>query len=199
MFYSITGKLSSFDENSVILENQGIGYEILIPHSIRQSLIDAGDVTIFVKQIVREDEIYLVGFKSPEDRRLFETLMTVSGIGPKQGLKILSDMPAGEIRNAIITGDVTSLSRIKGVGPKTAARIVLELKDKIKKLQIQDIPSSGNSQEKKKLEILLAMRVLGYTDSEARRSIDSAFQSSSDIREKDVEDIIKFILSNIGR
>jgi holliday junction DNA helicase RuvA len=200
MYYSITGKLAAKDESLGVLETGGIAYEILISHSASQNLPLTGTtVTLFTKMIVREDDTFLVGFPSVEDKKLFETLLTVSGIGPKQGLKILSDLSANEIRNAIITGDESTLSHVKGVGLKTASRIILELKDKIRKLQLTDNISPVSPLDRKKMEILLAMRVLGYNDLESKRMIDGAFSSSEDVKNKEVEDIIKLILSKLGR
>ncbi len=200
MFYSINGILTSKDENQVIIETGGIGFEIAVPRSVSQHIPDAGNnITLYVKMIVREDDIYLVGFSTLADRRLFESLTTVSGIGPKQGLKILSDLSAYEIRQAIISGNVTELSKVKGVGAKTASRIILELKDKMSKLNIGDIAEPSSILEKKKLEILLAMRVLGYSDSDSKRVIESTFASSEEIKNKKVEDIIKLILSKMFR
>ncbi len=200
MYYSISGTLIHKDENMAVIEAGGIAYEIMIPQSVFHKLQESGNTaTLFTKMIVREDDIYLVGFLALEDRRLFESLMTVSGIGPKQSLKILSELTASEIRNAIITGNESVLSKVKGVGGKTASRIILELKDKIKKLQIGDSLPITNTTEKKKMEILMALRVLGYYDNESRRAIDSAFASSAEIKDKEVEDIIKIILSNMAR
>lgn len=200
MYYSIKGTLIHKDEMLAVIDTGGIAFEALISHSTFNSLPEIGETaSLFTKMIVREDDIYLVGFLAMQDRRLFESLLTVSGIGPKQGLKILSEMSAAEIRNAIITGNETLLSKVKGVGPKTASRIVLELKDKIKKLQLSDLSDRANPADRKKLEILMAMRVLGYSDNESKRAIDSAYASSDEVKNKPVEDIIKLILSKMGR
>lgn len=200
MIYSLTGRLVYKDETLAVIETGGVAYEANISLSAFQSLPETGsNATLYTKLIVREDDAFLVGFQSIQDRRLFENLLTVSGIGPKQGLKILSELSAPEIRNAIITGNETLLSKVKGVGPKTASRIILELKDKIRKLQISDMPEKTSSSEKKKLEILLAMRVLGYTDNESRRAIDAAFSSSEEVQNKTTEEMIKLILSKMGR
>lgn len=200
MFYSITGKLVLKDEIMAVVEANGVAYEALISRSAYQHLPEIGTTaTLFTRLIVREDDMFLVGFLSYDERRLFDTLLTVSGIGPKQGLKILSEMSPGDIRNAIITGNESLLSKVKGVGPKTASRIILELKDKIRKLQISDIPAHTSSTEKKKFETLLAMRVLGFSDIESRRAIDAAFTSPESIQNKEVEEIIKIVLSRMGR
>jgi len=200
MYYSISGRLVYKDEGMAVVQNNGMCYETHISRSYSNILPETGsEVTIFTKLILREDDLYLVGFQSPEDRKLYESLITVTGIGPKQGLKILSEMSARDIRNTILSGDTAALSRIKGIGPKTASRLVLELKDKMSKISVGDYKEASDPTEKKKTEILMAMRVLGYTDYEARRSIESAFSGSPDMKNRDIEDIIKFILSSMGR
>jgi Holliday junction DNA helicase RuvA len=197
MYYSISGRLVYKDDGIVVIETGGVGYEILVPQSVSRKLPEpGGSAVLYTRMIVRENEIYLVGFSALEDRRLFESLLTVSGIGPRGGLKILSELSAGEIRNAIIMGSETVLSKIKGIGAKTASRIILELKDKIKALQAGESGSPVSSIDKKKTEALMALRVLGYTDYESRKALDAAF-GNPDIDRLQVEDIIKNILSNM--
>ena len=200
MYYSITGNLVFKDDGIAALETGGVTYEILVPRSVSQNLpAPGGLVTLFTKMIVREDDTYLVGFSGIEDKRLFDTLMSVSGIGPKQSLKILSEMPAPEIRDAIVSGNESALSKIKGVGAKTASRIILELRDKIRKVDIGSAVPPADSLGKKKMEILLAMRVLGYADNESRRAIDAFFSANPEAKAKAVEDIIKLVLSGMNR
>lgn len=200
MFYSLSGNLIYKDDSMAVVECNGIAFELLISLTTAKRLPDINNtVSLFVKMILRENETYLVGFSSIEDKRLFDSLLTVSGIGPKQGLKILSEMSTQEIRNIIISGNESALSRIKGIGPKTASRIILELKDKIKKLQLGEMTYSQDISEKKKVEVLMAFRVLGYTDFEAKRAIEDTFNNTKDIQAKSVEDIVKLTLSKMAR
>lgn len=204
MYYSISGTLVHKDDSTAVIETGGVAYEILVPRTVSQNLpATGGTATIFTKMIVREDDTFLVGFSSIEDRRLFESLLSVSGIGPKQSLKILSEMPSNEIRGAIINGNDAALSKIKGIGAKTASRIILELKDKMQKLDAgsygQDLTVPADSVEKKKIEILLAMRVLGYSDPDSRRTIDQFFTANPGMKDRSVEEIIKAILSRMNR
>lgn len=200
MYYSITGSLILKEDNLAVIEAAGVAYELLVSAAIIDRLPAVGQtVTLFSKLIVRENEMFLVGFLSPDERKLFDSLMTVSGIGPKQALKVLSEMSVSDVRNAIISGNESMLSRVKGIGPKTASRIILELKDKIRKLQLSESAPAPGGQEKKKFEILLAMRVLGYSDQESRRVIDSVFSHNESVKDKEVEDIIKIILSSMAR
>ncbi len=199
MYYSISGTLVFKDESAAAVRTGGVTYEILIPRSAASALPEpGGEAVLFTKMIVREDDTFLVGFLTVEDRRLFETLLSVSGIGPKQALKILSEMPAAEIRNAVVSGNESALARVKGVGAKTASRIILELKDKIQKLAISGAVLPAGSPEKKRMEVLLAMRVLGYGDAEAKKAVDSAFQTPG-ASDKPVEDLVKTALSAISR
>lgn len=202
MYYSISGTLVHKDDMTAVIETGGVAYEILVPRTVSQALPASGGIaTLYTKMIVREDDTFLVGFSSVEDKRLFESLLSVSGIGPKQSIKILSEMPANAIRDAIITGNDSALSKVKGIGAKTASRIILELKDKIRKMDIsaQDHSIPADSVEKKKVEILLAMRVLGYSDNDSRRTIDLFFASNPEMKDRNVEDIIKTILSRMNR
>ncbi len=197
MYYSISGRLVYKDDDTAVIETGGVGYEISVPRSVSRKLPEpGGSTTLYTEMIVRENEIYLVGFSALEDRRLFESLLTVSGIGPRHGLKILSELSSNEIRNAIITGRETELSKVRGIGNKTASRIILELRDKIKKLQAGEGVIAVSSLEKKKTEVLMALRVLGYTDYESRRALETAFDDPA-ISNLEVEDIIKNILSNM--
>lgn len=195
MYYSITGKLIDKSPALTVVEAGGIAYEINIPSTAFQELPEIGEtVRLYVLLIVRENDHSLVGFFRLEDRKLYQNLILVSGIGPKQGLRILSDLSAIQIRNAIISGDAGVLSRVKGIGVKTASRLVLELQDKMRSLDISGEEVEPGEMGKKKTEVLLALRVLGYNDSEAKRCIDKAFESE-DMSGVSVEDMIKKVLS----
>lgn len=199
MIYSITGKLVSKEEGNFIIETNGISYEILVPLTTFNEYNEIGkEITLFTKLIIKEDDISLIGFNRIEDKKLFDTLITVSGIGPKQALKIMSDLSTSEIRNAIVQGDERKLASIKGIGSKTASRIILELKDKIRKIQIDEDVGISNILDKKKMEVLMALRVLGYNDIEAKKAIEVVFTSNPNIKEKDVEDIIRVVLSSLA-
>jgi Holliday junction DNA helicase RuvA len=199
MIYSVSGKLIAKDDVCAVLENAGMAFEIFVSRLTLEHLQTGEFARLFTKMIVREDDIFLVGFLSIEDRKLFESLMSVSGIGPKQALRILSELSASDIRNAIIMENGTLLSGVKGIGPKTASRIILELKDKMKKLSISDHSAAIHPQEKKKIETLLAMRVLGYSDNEAKKAIDSVFSASEEVKNKEVEEIIRLVLMQLRR
>ncbi|MCQ2516189.1 MAG: Holliday junction branch migration protein RuvA [Saccharofermentans sp.] len=134
MYSYIKGTIEKKDEDIIVIDNQGIGYEIICPYSISANLGSLGDsVTVWLYQSVREDDITLYGFASPEMKDMFLQLITVSGVGPKVAHSICAQVEPDRLAIAVIGGDVKFLTTVKGLGKKGAERIVLELKDKLKK------------------------------------------------------------------
>jgi Holliday junction DNA helicase RuvA len=132
MIASLRGALLEKRPNQIIVDVQGVGYDVAIPISTYASLPDAGtEVKLHVHTHVREDAIALFGFLTSEEKTLFEKLISVSGIGPKLGISVLSGLAAPDLASAIRAGDIQKLTRIPGVGKKTAERMVLELRDKV--------------------------------------------------------------------
>lgn len=132
MIAHLRGTILEKHPNELIIEAHGVGYDVLIPVSTYTTLGEPGsEVALRIHTHVREDALQLFGFAKPEEKIVFERLISVSGIGPKLAVTILSGLPTGELIDAIRTGDVQKLVRIPGVGKKTAERMVLELKDKL--------------------------------------------------------------------
>jgi Holliday junction DNA helicase RuvA len=132
MIAHLRGTLLEKHPNQIIVDVQGVGYDVTIPVSTFSSLPDAGaEVRLRVHTHVREDAISLFGFFSPQEKLLFEKLISVSGIGPKLAITVLSGLATGDLVNSIRNGQVEQLVRIPGVGKKTAERMVLELRDKL--------------------------------------------------------------------
>src|SRR5713101_9751661 len=132
MIAHLRGKLISRHPNEVIVETMGVGYDVTISVPTFSELPPAGsEVALHIHTHVREDQIALYGFLRPEEKQLFEKLITVSGIGPKLAITILSGMPADDMVSAIRGNDVARLTRIPGIGKKTAERMILELRDKL--------------------------------------------------------------------
>lgn len=130
MYESIRGRLAAKEPGHAVVEAGGIGYRLLVPLSTYERLpASGGEVMFCVHLVVREDEWRLFGFATEEERSLFRACLGVSGVGPATALALLSGMPVRELRLAVATGDVTALTRVKGVGKKTAERLVVELKD----------------------------------------------------------------------
>ncbi len=134
MYAYIKGELTKCEEESIVVENNGIGYLINIPFNLSVKLGTVGsEVKVYLYQNVREDEISLFGFATEAEKNTFEMLLTVSGIGPKVAHSICSQIEPDKLAVAVINSDINSLTKVKGLGKKGAERIVVELKDKLKK------------------------------------------------------------------
>ena len=172
MIAHLRGKLITRHPNLVILETAGVGYQVTVSVPTFSQLPSLGsEVALHVHTHVREDQLALYGFIRPEEKQLFEKLITVSGIGPKLAITILSGMPADEMINAIRSNDLARLTKIPGVGRKTAERMVLELRDKLVPVdgtdQVQAIPSLSATQE----DVLSALMNLGFQRPAAEKAL----------------------------
>ena len=142
----LEGSLIEKDFSSCLVNVNGVGYEVLIPLSTFDKLpLENEKVTLFIHTAVREDAITLFGFSGKEEKKLFQQLIGVSGVGGKLALNVLSAMPAGAFCAAVASGDVKSLSRINGVGKRTAERLIVELKDKLSGIDPAAAPPQANS------------------------------------------------------
>jgi Holliday junction DNA helicase RuvA len=180
MITSLRGKLLEALPAQLVVEVQGIGYEVLIPLSSFDKLPPPGEtVCLLTHLIVREDAHVLYGFMTTVERDLFRLLInTVSGIGPKIALNVLSGMNPTAFRGAVGSGDVKALSQISGVGRKTAERIVVELKDKIGAPGAWEAPSASKSVsagDQKVNDAVLALMALGFKQPEAHEAVRAAF------------------------
>lgn len=172
MFDYISGVLKRKSENYAVIDANGIGYKITMP---AQSLAHLGDIeniaTIYTYLYIREDIIELYGFSSPEERTSFEMLISVSGVGPKAAISILSSVPFSSLALAIVTNDPKTITKAQGVGPKLAQRIILELKDKIKSRDLTVSDSDFTPDVSLDDEAIEALVVLGYSRSEAENAL----------------------------
>ena len=196
----IKGIIDEIGIDYILIENNGIGYKFLVSTTTLSQLSIGQEAKIYTKMIVREDDISLCGFYSKEEEEMFKLLTSVSKVGTKVGMGILSFAPPARIQAIIINSDVTAMSKAPGVGKKTAERIILELKDKVGKIVIdgldtmENLPLSGkeiaidNSED----EAISALIALGYTSSEAQESVNFVKQPGMD-----VEVIIKKALEYI--
>jgi len=176
MIGRLTGRVVHEEPDWLVLDVQGVGYEITVPLGTlgRAPRSDAGAVTLFVHTHVREDALALFGFASENDRSVFRTLIGISNIGPKTAIGVLSVMPAEELARAVTSGDVGRLTSIPGVGKKTAERLVLELKDKLKaKVGSPTIVAAPAAARPSGQGELLhdALVRMGYRPSEAERAV----------------------------
>ena len=167
-----------------MIDTQGVGYRVTVPLSTFYELPESGEsVILHIHTQVKEDAISLFGFLTPEERDVFEVIISVSGIGPKLAVNILSGISAHDLMTAIIQGDLKRLVAIPGVGKKMAERLVLELKDKILKMKpIQAMPAAGtiNQQiEALKEDAMSALVNLGYKNTAAKEAIDKVLQEKA--------------------
>ena len=191
MYSYIKGKVVYIDKNTVVIDNNNIGYNISMPLSDILKLTENKEVQIFTYLNVKEDEMSLYGFLDKKQLKVFKNLLSVSGVGPKVAKNIISDTTPEGLCIAIATADTKALTKISGVGNKMAQRIILELKDKISKEE-NLLKVSKSLQELEEAKV--ALQVLGYTTKE----IDSML-NNVDLEGKKVEEIIKIALKNIKR
>ncbi len=174
MISSLSGRLTQKQADKAEIVVGGVGYRVLIPLSTFQALPDLGsEVTLATSMQVRENAIDLIGFATHAEREVFEMLIQVSGVGVKLGLTILSGIKIEDLLRSIMEEDKSLLSTISGIGPKTAGRLVLELKDKVAKI----IASTGIGATHKLNQVeeaVLALEALGYSRYEARKAVESA-------------------------
>ncbi len=186
MIASIHGMLTFKSPGKVTVEVNGVGYRIFIPLSTFYELSDEGTtVRLNIYTAVREDAIHLFGFCSSEEKQLFEMLLTVNGIGPKLALSLLSGITPKDFIGAVFTEDRTMLTRIPGVGKKMAERIILELRDKLVRL---DAAAAGELSKDRaspmdalREDALSALVNLGYKKSTAKTVVDRVFEGSTDV------------------
>lgn len=203
MYAYIKGSLEYKHSDYLIIDANGVGYKIFTSVNTLQEIGPIGSITkVFTHFHVREDNLSLYGFSSMEELGMFELLISVSGVGPKAGLALVSSLSPSKFGLAVITDDIKSLTKAPGIGTKMAQRIILELKDKIKKEQLQlpnqsfgvDSTSLGSKDNLKASEAVSALMVLGYSGVEASRAVSAVY--SDDIG---LEDIIKSALKGLLR
>ena len=203
MLAYIKGMLEIKTKGYIVVEAGGLGYKIFMPESTIANTGNIGDkVQIYTFMRVREDDVSLYGFLTNEELRMFELLLSVSGIGAKGALGILSNITPSQFALAVISNDVAILKKVPGIGPKTAQRAILELKDKLKKEQEISIAEGEETsniekvikEDEKVSEAISALQVLGYS----KREIVEALQTI-EVTSLSVEDIIKKGLANLAK
>ena len=191
MYSYIIGKVISKSKNILILENNNIGYEIYMTEIVLSELNIGEDAKIYTYYNVTQDNISLFGFKNLEEKKMFENLISVSKIGAKTAIGILSSISTAELAISIITNDINRLSKLPGIGKKTAQRLVLEVIDKVKTEEIIFTEEEQESNEnylnttEKEKDVIEALKVLGYNIKEIESVIKTLDIKSS------TEDMIK--------
>lgn len=203
MFAYIKGSLEIKTNGYIVIDVNGIGYKIFMSETAINKLGAIGEIIkIHTYVRVREDDISIYGFNTNEELRMFELLLSVSGIGAKSALVILSNVSVSSFALAIINNDINLLKKLPGIGPKTAQRVILELKDKLKKeneivanenTDISDTINTAIMDDEKIAEATAALKVLGYTGKEIEKALEKVDANLS------VEDIIRKGLLNLAR
>ena len=197
MIALIRGHLIIKAPQYTVIDVNGVGYKIFIPLSTFPKLPPhKEEVTLHIHTNVREDAIQLYGFLSIEERDFFVTLLTISGIGPKMGLNIMSGSSLSDLTETVEQGDVKRLSTIPGVGKKTAARIVLELKEKLLPLSSSATNENAGFGSRVEADALSALINLGYTRVQSQDAINKAGKASKNIS---LEEIIREALKNLAK
>lgn len=195
MIYHLNGVVELKKESFIIVDVNGIGYKVFMPETSLQNIELNKNIKVYTYMRVSEDEINLYGFLTNEELAMFELLISVGGIGSKSALKILSNITPSKFALAVVSNDVGALKKLPGIGAKTAQRIILELKDKLKTEQAVE---DGQAETKFAIEgnakdALEALQVLGYQ----RRDVEEVLQKV-DTKDLSVEDIIKLGLKNLS-
>lgn len=195
MIAFIKGKLVHKDPTHVVVDVHGVGYQINISLQTFGELKDREDIFLHTYLAVREDAHILYGFATPAEKNMFLQLITVNGVGPGTALVMLSYLPVEELIRAIAAEDVATLQRIKGIGAKTAQRVIVELKDRVRKEFAPETPlPTGNTHNTMRKEALTALLTLGIPRNAAEKSVDAVLKKSGN--SITLEDLIKQALKN---
>lgn len=178
MIAYIKGELAEVYEDSVVVESNGVGYDLKVPATVLMQLpVIGSEVKIYTYLYVREDAVMLFGFLTRDELEVFKLLITVSGIGPKGALAILSKVTTDELRFAVMTDDVKTISGAPGIGAKTAGKLIIELKDKLKVKEVFEPvrqPMAANGSQDIRMDVIMALEALGYSSTEAARAVKQA-------------------------
>jgi len=191
MISSLLGELQHKEDNAIVVAVGGVGLRVSVPKGLAERLTVGDKIFLHTHLIVRENDLALYGFETAEDRKLFATLLGVDGVGPKVALSVLSSLTIDAIQRAIFSDEPDLLSRVPGVGKKTAQKMALYLKDRLKPTDALAKVAAMSDMDS---EVLAALTALGYSVIEAQ----SAIQSISKDAPKDVEERLRIALQYFG-
>lgn len=197
MISYIKGEVIKKGLDYIVLDNNGIGYYINTSFSTLNKIIEGNHTLIQIYMHIREDMIALYGFLTTDEIELFKKLISVNGVGPKAGLSVLSTYEAGTVKEIILKDDAARMSKVPGIGKKTASKIILELKDKVGTLQnltTSEEEVSVSQLDSEASDVLNALIALGFNSYEAKKTLDRI-----DFAGKTENEIIKEALKNINR
>tara|TARA_B110000438_G_scaffold259561_1_gene269041 strand:+ start:2960 stop:3556 length:597 start_codon:yes stop_codon:yes gene_type:complete len=197
MIYQVSGVLTTKHKDFVVLEVNGVGLKIVATTNTIDTFKVKEKIALHTYLHVREDTLDLYGFSSILEREVFVLLIGISGIGPKLAITILSGMLPGQLKDKIISGDITALTSIPGVGAKTAKRIIIELKDKFTKIEEGSLGFDDKLNSKLYEDALNALLSLGYSQHQSKKSLDNV-ANRNDTLNNNLEEIIKTALKYIN-
>jgi len=199
MIAFLRGRVLDKQPNRIIVDVQGVGYELHVPLSTYYDVGDEGaEVSLRVYTHVREDALQLYGFLTDLERQVFERLIGISGIGPKLAIAVLSGLDSRELVTAVQRGDVARLVAIPGIGKKTAERIVLELRDRLSQLAVPALESvpAGGVADRLRGDLVSALQNLGYHRAQADKAVESTLSATPDAS---FEDALRRVLRELMR
>jgi holliday junction DNA helicase RuvA len=191
MIATLRGEVTQVEENAIVVETGGVGLRVFVPKLLRERLKAGEAIFLFTHLVVREDDWKLYGFESQADRELFNTLLGVDGVGPRTALAVLSTLTVDTVQRAVFSDEPDLLSRVPGIGKKTAQKMVLYLHDRLKPVSgLEKIASMSDADS----EVLAALTALGYSVVEAQTAIQSIPKDAPD----DVEQRLRLALQQFS-
>lgn len=194
MIYSLKGTVQELNPTSVIIDVNGVGYYVGISLQTSEKLVLGQPTFLQIQQIIREDAHLLFGFNTISEKEMFNLLISVNGVGPVSAIIMLSSLTLAEISAAIMNNNSLLLQKVKGIGGKTAERIIVDLRDKVQKFAVSEENISNFVNNKVRDEALSALEVLGISRKMSERIADRLLKADADLS---VEDLVKQILKNI--
>jgi len=193
MIGHLTGKIITIKPTLILLDVNGVGYEIRISINTFERISGKESISLFIYTNVKEDSITLFGFYSEVEKDMFELLITINGVGPKSALSLLSGISTDDLKQAIVTNNVERMIAVPGIGRKTAERLILELKNKVRDIKEEGISSAKPSLQK---EALAALSTLGYNYSSSEKAVNKIL---SELPDCSLEELIKRSLKELNR
>jgi Holliday junction DNA helicase RuvA len=194
MIYSLKGIVQQLHPTSVVIDVQGVGYLVGVSLQTSEQLVLGKETFLNIQQIIREDANLLFGFNTILEKEMFNLLISVNGVGPVSAIIMLSSLSLNEISAGILSNNSAMLQKVKGIGTKTAERIIIDLRDKVQRFNVSQENISTFVNNKVKEESLSALEVLGISKKMSEKIADRILKQNPNLR---VEDLVKQILKNI--
>ena len=189
----LSGKVISAKPTQILLDVNGVGYKVSISINTFEKISDKKNISLFIHTNVKEDSIALFGFYSEGEKEMFELLISISGVGPKSAISLLSGISTDDLKHAIITGNVARITAVPGIGAKTAERLILELKNKVKDIKEEGIKPAEVSTQK---EAVAALATLGYNLNNAEKAVNKILSEDPNCG---LEELIKRSLKEFNK